>query len=81
MVACLAVASTLTGTSVRAAALVPAALVGMAVVTTGNHYVVDVVAGLTISVGAWLIFEHPKWGEPSADPMTVGHPPTSPAAI
>ena len=80
LVACIAVASTLGRPWMRAAAMVPAALVCMAVVTTGNHYIVDVVAGLTISVGAWIIFEDPKRREPWATPMIADHPGTSTTA-
>ncbi|MCP5024764.1 MAG: inositol phosphorylceramide synthase, partial [Actinomycetia bacterium] len=55
-VACLALASLFGRWWVKAVALVPAALVGIAVITTANHYVVDVVAGLTISVVAFQYF-------------------------
>lgn len=53
LIACLALAATLTQRSARVAALLPAVLVAPAVVTTGNHYVVDVVAGTAIAVAAY----------------------------
>lgn len=54
LVACLAVAATLSRRRWRLGALVPAVLVGVAVITTGNHYVLDSVAGAAIAVGAYV---------------------------
>lgn len=53
LIACLAVAATLRRPGWRAAALVPAVLVGVSVVTTGNHYVLDSLAGAAIAVAAY----------------------------
>lgn len=56
LIACLAVAATIDRRGVRAAALVPAVLVGISVITTGNHYVIDSVAGGAIALGAYAAF-------------------------
>lgn len=53
LIACLALAATLDARSARAGALVPAVLVGLAVVTTGNHYVLDAIAGTLIALAAY----------------------------
>ncbi len=53
LIACLAVAATSSGHWWRIAALVPAVLVGVSVITTGNHYVLDSVAGAAIAVAAY----------------------------
>lgn len=54
LIACLAVAATADRRGVRAAALVPALLVGVSVITTGNHYVIDSVAGAIVALSAYL---------------------------
>jgi membrane-associated phospholipid phosphatase len=54
LIACLAVAATLAHRHWRVAALVPAALVGISVVTTGNHYLLDAIAGGVIALTAYL---------------------------
>ncbi len=56
LIACLAVAASLDRRGLRAAALLPAALVGASVITTGNHYVLDSVAGAAIALGAYVGF-------------------------
>jgi membrane-associated phospholipid phosphatase len=38
--------------AVRILAMMPAAAMSVAVIVTGNHYVVDVIAGIAICVGA-----------------------------
>lgn len=53
LVACLALESTIRQ-SWRVAALVPAVLVAVAVVSTGNHYVLDAVAGTVIPVAIYV---------------------------
>lgn len=53
LIACLAVAATIERRGVRAAALLPALLVGASVITTGNHYVVDSLAGAAIALAAY----------------------------
>lgn len=53
LIACLALAATLATRRARAFALVPAILVALSVVTTGNHYVLDALAGTVIAVGAY----------------------------
>lgn len=54
LIACLAVAATVDRRGVRVVALVPAALVGVSVITTGNHYVIDSVTGAAIALVAYL---------------------------
>ena len=56
LIACLALASTARTTATRALILTPAVLVGLAVVSTGNHYVLDTAAGALIALGAYLWF-------------------------
>jgi hypothetical protein len=51
--ACLALAATMTSRRWRVAAMLPAVLVALAVVTTGNHYVLDATVGLAIAVAAY----------------------------
>lgn len=55
LIACLALAATLPSVRARAVAIVPAVLVGLAVVTTGNHYVVDLVVGVAIATAAYVV--------------------------
>jgi hypothetical protein len=54
LIACLALAASLKSRTARVAALAPAVLVALAVVTTGNHYVVDAVAGTVFALAAYL---------------------------
>jgi membrane-associated phospholipid phosphatase len=54
LVACLALSASMSGRA-RSVALVPALLVGLAVVTTGNHYIVDAVVGGLIALGAYAL--------------------------
>jgi hypothetical protein len=56
LLACLALAATFESGRKQAAALIPAVLVGLAVVTTANHYVLDTVAGAAIAFGAYAWF-------------------------
>ena len=55
LIACIALASTLPSLGARVIALIPAVLVGLAVVSTGNHYVVDAIVGILIAVAAYLV--------------------------
>jgi hypothetical protein len=54
-IACLALATTLTTRRWRVVAMIPAALVALAVVTTGNHYVLDAVVGLAAALSAYAL--------------------------
>jgi hypothetical protein len=54
LIACLAMASTIDDRRGRALVMLPAVFVGLAVVTTGNHYVFDTLAGIAIAVAAYL---------------------------
>ena len=56
LIACLAVAATIDHRAVRWLVLVPAVLVGASVVTTGNHYMMDSVAGGAIALAAYAGF-------------------------
>ena len=55
LVACITVASVVQGRVARAIALVPAAAVTVAVVTTGNHIVGDVLVGAAIAMVTWWL--------------------------
>lgn len=55
LIACLALASTLPTVRRRVVALLPAVLVGLSVVSTGNHYVVDAVVGAVIALFAYEV--------------------------
>lgn len=57
LIACLALAATLDRQRDRVIVMMPAIAVGVAVVTTGNHYVVDTIAGMAIAVGAYVAFD------------------------
>lgn len=63
LIACLAVAATFTGRATRIAILMPAALVAISVVTTGNHYVTDATMGAVIALGAYSWFGRRAPGE------------------
>jgi membrane-associated phospholipid phosphatase len=67
LVACLALESTLRR-SWRIVAMVPAVLVGVAVVVTGNHYVMDALAGTVLALVAFEVFRHR-----TSDSTEVGH--------
>lgn len=54
LIACMALAASLRRPDLRALALIPAALVGISVVSTGNHYIIDAVVGGAIALGAYL---------------------------
>ena len=56
LIACLALAASLHSTHVRRAALIPAVLVGLAVISTGNHYVIDSIVGAAIALAAYHYF-------------------------
>jgi membrane-associated phospholipid phosphatase len=55
VIACLALAAILPSSRAKMVAMVPGVLVALAVVTTGNHYVLDVVVGLVIALAAYRI--------------------------
>lgn len=55
LIACMALAAVLDHQTARLAALVPAVLVLLSVVTTGNHYVLDTVLGTAIAVAAYVL--------------------------
>lgn len=55
-IACLAAASLTSRRAVKALILSPAVLVAASVVITGNHYMVDAVAGFVIAVTAFYFF-------------------------
>jgi hypothetical protein len=55
LIACLALAATLPSVRARVIAVLPAVLVALAVVTTGNHYVVDAVVGVAIAATAYVV--------------------------
>ena len=55
LIACLAVAGLLSSRSAQLAAMAPALVVAIAVIGTGNHYVLDSVTGAAFALGAWWI--------------------------
>lgn len=55
LIACLALAAVLARPAARVAAIVPAVLVLLSVVTTGNHYILDTVLGTAIAVAAYVL--------------------------
>lgn len=56
LLACLALAATFDSSWRQTVALIPALLVGLAVVTTANHYVLDTLAGAGIAFWAYAVF-------------------------
>ena len=60
LIACLALAAMLHSRPLRVLAVVPAVLVGIAVITTGNHYVIDSLVGGAIALGAYRWFAPPR---------------------
>jgi hypothetical protein len=56
LIACLAISSTVRHRWSHYVALVPALLVGVAVVTTGNHYLLDSFTGAALALGAYWYF-------------------------
>lgn len=56
LLACLALAATFDSSWRQMVALIPALLVGLAVVTTANHYVLDTLAGAGIAFWAYAVF-------------------------
>lgn len=74
-IACIALAATLASNRARLVAVAPAVLVGCAVVTTGNHYVVDAAVGLAIAAAAYGLVGH-GWQLPrgGAGPSPTGRP-------
>ena len=56
LIACLALAAATAHRRHAVLALLPAALVGLAVVTTGNHYVIDALVGAAIALAAYWWF-------------------------
>jgi hypothetical protein len=71
LIACLALAATLPSVRARLLAIMPAVLVAGAVVTTGNHYVLDAVVGAVIAVAAYTI-AGPRASSPSRSARGVG---------
>jgi hypothetical protein len=53
--ACVALAAHLRRLIARALVCVPAVVMAVAVVATGNHFLVDGLAGVTLTLGAWLV--------------------------
>lgn len=53
LIACLTVAGLLGDQRMRALAMLPAVLVAVAVVGTGNHYILDSLTGAVLAVAAW----------------------------
>jgi hypothetical protein len=75
LIACLAVAATLPSVRARVVAMVPAVLVALAVVTTGNHYVIDAVVGVVIAVSAYVVAASiERAPSPPAEADTPGRP-------
>lgn len=60
LIACIAVAGLIDRRWVRAVAYLPAGIVAVAVVATGNHYVLDSLAGAALAVGAWWLPTRPR---------------------
>ena len=56
LIACVALAASVHHDRLRWAALAPAGLVAVAVVSTGNHYVIDAAVGAVIAAGAYIYF-------------------------
>ena len=56
LLACLALAATFDSSWRQTVALIPALLVGLAVVTTAHHYVLDTLAGAGIAFWAYAVF-------------------------
>jgi hypothetical protein len=54
LIACLAFAATFDRNMWKGLLLLPAALTGVAVITTGNHFVVDAIAGGLVAVTAYV---------------------------
>ncbi len=65
LIACIALASSVRHRAWQALALIPAILVGIAVVSTGNHYVIDSVVGAAIAVTAYVWFGRRADQEPA----------------
>jgi membrane-associated phospholipid phosphatase len=53
LIACLALAASMSSRRAAVLAIVPAVLVGLSVVSTGNHYLVDAVGGAAIALAAY----------------------------
>jgi hypothetical protein len=60
LIACLAVAGVLRTRRARFAVAMPALVVTVAVIGTGNHYVIDSVTGAVFALGAWWLAG--RWG-------------------
>jgi hypothetical protein len=56
LIACVALAASVRKRSIKVLVVIPAALVGAAVVSTGNHYILDSVSGAAIAVAAYVWF-------------------------
>lgn len=69
LIACLAVAGLAHTPARKAVLMAPAVLVAISVVSTGNHYVLDSVAGVAIALGAHALLRPPGPGEVSEEPV------------
>ncbi len=68
------------GPSTLAGVFAPAAVAGMAVITTGNHYVIDAVVGVAIALGAWMLTGRDEAVSTSDQPpRTVASWPSTPS--
>jgi membrane-associated phospholipid phosphatase len=67
LIACIALSSTMRTTITKAVALVPAALVMVAVVSTGNHYVLDTLTGVVIALACYAWFTSHARGQDVGD--------------
>ncbi len=76
LIACVALSATLMSRRAKAVAVLPAVLVALSVVATGNHYVVDAVVGAVLAVGAYWIFGHRR-----PRPIARGDTTTSPSFL
>lgn len=58
LIACLALAASFRSRTAGALAIVPAVLVGISVITTGNHYMLDSIVGGVVAFGAYAWMGH-----------------------
>lgn len=58
LIACLALAASFRSHTAGALAIVPAVLVGISVITTGNHYMLDSIVGGVVAFGAYAWMGH-----------------------
>lgn len=82
LIACLAVASIVGRRRLAASAMVPAVLVGLSVVSTGNHYVVDATVGALIALTAfWWFGRSPSGSQPEVAAERDDQPSTQPSSV